>query len=159
MLSMKKTILLTTTILFLAFSNMIPIVLADQPNSPPFIKGERINVFFGGGVAYVDQPYHVVHGWVFDNWSERTTEEKMLFRSGYGFELEIDGVSVPLRPYFWFHKTWNPGFGSDWTDVMITNFYVNFPAYSFSAGEYTFRGIWYTPDGSFDMLAVVTFLE
>jgi hypothetical protein len=125
--------------------------MADQPSSIlslPFVKGERIIIRdIGTFYASVDEPYYVLHGWLMEDWTEASPEDKMNHQQCW-FELEIDGVSVPLKQRFFLFKTFEHPAGILLYNAMLNSFSINFEANSFTAGTYTFRGTSYLYDGT-----------
>jgi len=114
-----------------------------QEFPPPFLEGNRINILSGIDLALpADEPCFVIHGWISPNWQDATPEEKSNIRYEC-FELEIDGVSMDLRKFRHYYKTY-----LIYEDVMFVWFYVQFEADHFEAGEtYRFRGIWVGQEG------------
>ena len=151
---MNKKILMGCT-LMLALSFLVTSVYAVPPPLDR-LPGQRINIYSGEGTTfYTSNTTHVVHGWQAAGWKNLTRDQKMEFVYTAQFYLFINGHRIhKLKTGLWYDED---------ADAMYSLRAIVFEPYTFAAGTYSFRGVWYVEvDGvptGYDTTVTVTVLE
>jgi hypothetical protein len=102
---------------------------------PPFLKGNRINIWPDEVEIPIDENSFVCHGWLGLSWKDLSKQEQNTYKETHGFNLYIDDEPVELKEWKKYYKTLG-----DYQDVMQFLFYIQFEPNSFAPGTYTFRG-------------------
>jgi hypothetical protein len=103
---------------------------------PKLLDGARIDLGDGPLSLPADQPYHIWQGWAQPGWTDLSSDGKVYFKA-LTMTLTIDGEPVKLHTWKGHFKEVYIG-GTLYLDAMVKIYYVEFPEYYFSPGNYNF---------------------
>ena len=111
---------------------------SDGEKFPPkLLDGTRIDLENGPFTLPANQPYHIYQGWFQVGWNDLSSDGKVYFKA-LTMTLTINDEPIKLHTWKRHFKEINLG-GTQYFDVMIKIFYVEFPEDYFSTGAYNFE--------------------
>jgi len=142
-----KSVLFLSLILVVVSSSLGGVAYGTRPDAdvksavkefpPQFLDGNRINLYEKPYRYPANEPSYVFHGFFQEDWTQLSSDAKLYFNY-LTIKLTIDGV--PVRLHKWQHHYKELVFeGETFYDVMVKEFYIEFPANYFEQGKYVFE--------------------
>lgn len=117
-----------------------------QEYPPALLDGNKISVYFSDLERPVDEACFVIHGWMWDDWQSRSPTKQNQLLHFSSFELWVDGNKISMEKLVHWHDEYEVPSGTTFEDVVFVSYYVQFEANQFTAGDYTFKGVWKAPN-------------